>query len=715
MRHLSFLLFLFLCFEGISQKKVVLSNTNDNLVIGKYLNIYEDELGKLTAKEAFRLTSFKSSDRRVPNLGFTKGSFWVKFTLNNQKEDSNFTIQINQSLLDEVILYTFDESGNLLNMQKSGEKYPIYQRKHNDQYPIFDISIPQNKEKYFLLQVISSEQILLPVQVATLPKILERNKNRDLLFGIYFGIILAMMAYNFFIYFTVRDKSYLYYVLNILLVGLTQACLEGYLFKYAWPDNFWFSSRSVYYFSSATSVTALIFLRLFLRTGEFIPKFDRQFKFYFLLFGIIIVGTTIQVNNLTHNLTQFAIGIVPITILIVSIVIFRKGYRPAKFFIIAWIVLIVGIFIFVLKDAGVLEANFFTTYTLQIGSAIEEFLLSLALADRINILKREKEQSQTEMLLALKENEKLITEQNVMLEEKVKERTEELEIKNVELGDTLTNLKETQSQLLVVQKMASLGQLTAGIAHEINNPINFVSANIRPLKMDISDILELLNKFETIDQNDEKLKEKLDEIKSFKEEIDVEYLKTEINSLLAGIEDGAKRTAEIVKGLKNFSHLDESDIKMADINKGIESTLVLLRSSIPDFISIEIDLGDIPMIECYPGKLNQVFMNILNNAVQAIENDKSEKQHKLSVSTFESENKIHIRITDTGIGMTEMVKDKIFEPFFTTKDVGEGTGLGMSIVFGIIENHHGQIKIDSEPGKGTKIELILPKELRRAE
>lgn len=706
---------MFLCFEGISQKKVVLSNTNDNLVIGKYLSIYEDKSGRLKAQEAFSLDSFKFSERRVPNLGFTKGSFWVKFTLENQKKDSNFTIQINQSLLDEVILYTFDETGKLLNMQKSGEKYPIYKRKHNDQYPIFDISIPQHKAQYFMLQVVSSEQILLPVQVATMPKILERNKNRDLLFGIYFGIILAMMAYNFFIYFTVRDKSYLYYVLNILMVGLTQACLEGYLFKYVWPDNFWFSSRSVYYFSSATSVTALIFLRLFLRTGEFIPKFDKQFKFYFLLFGIIIVGTTIEVNSLTHNLTQFAIGIVPLTILIVSIVIFRKGYRPAKFFIIAWIVLIVGIFIFVLKDAGVLEANFFTTYTLQIGSAIEEFLLSLALADRINILKREKEQSQAEMLMALKENEKLITEQNVILEEKVKERTEELEIKNVELGDTLTNLKETQSQLLVVQKMASLGQLTAGIAHEINNPINFVSANIRPLKMDISDILELLNKFETINQNDDDLQKKLDEIKLFKEEIDVDYLKTEINSLLTGIEDGAKRTAEIVKGLKNFSHLDESDIKMADINKGIESTLVLLRSSIPDFISIEINLGDIPMIECYPGKLNQVFMNILNNAVQAIENDKSEKQHKLSVSTFEAENKIHIRITDTGIGMTEMVKEKIFEPFFTTKDVGEGTGLGMSIVFGIIENHHGQIKIDSEPGNGTKIELILPKELKRTE
>jgi len=715
MRPLSILLFLFLFFKGHSQQKVVLSNLNDNQVIGKYLSVFEDVQGKLTAEEVFLQKSFKPCNKRVPNLGFTKGSFWIKFILKNQKKDSNFTIQINQSLLDELVLYAFDEKGQFLNSQKSGEKFPVNLRKHNDQYPIFDISIRQNSERHFLLKVVSGEQILLPVQVATLPKILERNKNRDLLFGIYFGIILAMMAYNFFIYFTVRDKSYLYYVLNILLVGLTQACLEGYLFKYIWPNNFWFSSRSVYYLSSAVSISALIFLRLFLRTREFIPKFDRQFKFFFLLFGIIIIGTTIEVNSLTHNLTQVAIGIVPLTILTVSIVVFKKGYRPAKFFIIAWIVLIVGIFIYVLKDVGVLEANFFTTYTLQIGSAIEEFLLSLALADRINILKREKEQSQSEMLLALKENEKLITEQNVILEEKVKVRTEELEIKNVELSYTLANLKETQSQLLVVQKMASLGQLTAGIAHEINNPINFVSANIRPLKMDISDILELLNKFETIDQNDTGLKEKLSEIKAFKEEIDVDYLKTEINSLLAGIEDGAKRTAEIVKGLKNFSHMDEGDIKMADINKGIESTLILLRSSIPKYITIDINLGNIPLIECYPGKLNQVFMNILNNAVQAIENDKSEKLHKLSVSTFEKENKIHICISDTGIGMTEVVKEKIFEPFFTTKDVGEGTGLGMSIVFGIVESHHGQIKIDSEPGQGTSIELILPKILKYTE
>ncbi len=181
--------------------------------------------------------------------------------------------------------------------------------------------------------------------------------------------------------------------------------------------------------------------------------------------------------------------------------------------------------------------------------------------------------------------------------------------------------------------MASLGQLTAGIAHEINNPINFVSANVKPLQMDISDILDVLNRYESITPDDN-LTEKLASIEAFKKEIDLDYVKTEINTLLGGIEDGAKRTAEIVKGLKNFSHLDESDVKEADINQGIESTLVLLRSTTPPNIEIVKNLGEIPMIECYPGKLNQVFMNIINNAIQAMEKCYTREKHNLTLTTF---------------------------------------------------------------------------------
>lgn len=258
--------------------------------------------------------------------------------------------------------------------------------------------------------------------------------------------------------------------------------------------------------------------------------------------------------------------------------------------------------------------------------------------------------------------------------------------------------------------MASLGQLTAGIAHEINNPINFVSANLKPLKTDISEIFEVMNRYETITPGEE-VADKLKEIEKFKKQIDLDYLRQEISTLLAGIEDGAKRTAEIVSGLKNFSRLDESDLKDANINEGIESTLVILRSSIQKNIEVHTNLGKIPSIECYPGKLNQVFMNIMSNALYAINKKGGNQPGRLTISTYEKGDKVVVSFEDTGIGMSKEVMEKMFDPFFTTKDVGEGTGLGMSIVFKIIESHHAKIEVESEVGKGTKITIILNKKL----
>jgi signal transduction histidine kinase len=340
---------------------------------------------------------------------------------------------------------------------------------------------------------------------------------------------------------------------------------------------------------------------------------------------------------------------------------------------------------------------------MQIGSAIETVLLSFALADKINILKIEKEQSQVTALAALKENEKLITNQNIVLEQKVEQRT-------IELKKTLSDLKNAQAQLVDAEKMASLGQLTAGIAHEINNPINFVSANVKPLKLDIDDVLELINKYEVLKPN-ELTQEKFEEIEAFRKKIDFNYMKQEMADLLSGIEDGANRTADIVSGLKNFSRLDENDIKEADINEGIESTLILLKSSIPSNTEVVTDLGEIPIIECFPGKLNQVFMNLFSNALYAIKLKNTGTDNKLVISTSNGTDHVYVSVQDSGIGMTPEVKAKIFDPFFTTKVVGEGTGLGMSIVFKIIESHNAKIEVESEYGVGTKILLILKKKI----
>ncbi|MEP7319684.1 MAG: HAMP domain-containing sensor histidine kinase, partial [Panacibacter sp.] len=190
----------------------------------------------------------------------------------------------------------------------------------------------------------------------------------------------------------------------------------------------------------------------------------------------------------------------------------------------------------------------------------------------------------------------------------------------------------------------------------------------------------------------------------------MDYVRTEILQLIKGIEDGAERTAEIVRGLRTFSRLDESELKVANVHDGIESTIVLLRNSMPAHIKIEKEFKAKANIECFPGKLNQVFMNILNNAIQAVaEKNESTEDGFISLTTSDNpDNTIRISIRDTGIGMSEEVQHRIFEPFFTTKAVGEGTGLGMAIVFKIIQEHYGKIDLISQPGKGSEFIITLP-------
>jgi two-component system NtrC family sensor kinase len=364
--------------------------------------------------------------------------------------------------------------------------------------------------------------------------------------------------------------------------------------------------------------------------------------------------------------------------------------------------------IFILKDYEVLPYNTYTNYSVQFTSVIEVMLLSFALADKINFFKKENEIAQKRALLISKENEQLILQQNIELEKKVNERTEALQETNANLNHALSNLKAAQSQLVDAEKMAALGQLTAGIAHEINNPINFVTSNIKPLQLDIDDLKEIINRYEQIDYSLDVI-EQIKEIDAFKKQIDLAFINNEIESLLTGISDGAKRTAEIIRSLRNFSRLDEDDLKPIDLNEGLQSTLVLVKNTMPDNLKVYREFGNLPKIECLPGKINQVFMNLISNAIQAIKsNGKDREEEQLTIKTWYEDTGVKISIKDTGTGMTDEVKHKIFEPFFTTKEVGEGTGLGLSIVFSIIEKHKGHIDVVSEVDKGTEFIITLP-------
>lgn len=286
------------------------------------------------------------------------------------------------------------------------------------------------------------------------------------------------------------------------------------------------------------------------------------------------------------------------------------------------------------------------------------------------------------------------------LEQKVQERTREYLDATKELQRAYKKLQQTQAQLVHNEKMTSLGQLVAGVAHELNNPIGFITSNIQPLEDAVNIILELVELLETseISETDKQ------KIASYKEENDFEFLLDDLHDLIDDVKEGAKRAHKIVLDLRNFSRLDEAEFKEVDLHQGIDSTLNLLSKHYKHKVKVHKEYGDIPLVSCYASQLNQVWMNILVNAAQAIKTEDGQ----VWISTETDGTNVTVRIRDNGCGIKKEALDKLFDPFFTTKPVGEGTGLGLSITHSIIEKHQGEITIDSVVGEGTTFNVKLP-------
>ncbi len=289
------------------------------------------------------------------------------------------------------------------------------------------------------------------------------------------------------------------------------------------------------------------------------------------------------------------------------------------------------------------------------------------------------------------------------LENRVSDRTREIAAKNQRLTELIAQMTRMQEQLVHSEKMASLGQLVAGIAHEINNPVNFISANITPLKQYISDLKRLIAKYDQLSALNAAYQA---EIATVKAEIDLDFVQQDLDDLIRDVEAGAIRIKHIVQDLRNFSRLDEAECKTIDLHESLDTTLNLLGHIYENRISIHKQYGDVPLIECYAGQLNQVFMNILANAGQAIE-----RKGNVWLTTAFAAGNVQIIIRDDGGGIPDDILPKIFDPFFTTKDVGAGTGLGLSISYGIIEKHHGQITVKSRVGEGTEFTITIPQRL----
>lgn len=660
-----------------------------NFLFSQTISVYSGQ--EKAIKEIVKdKSNFEILPSQFVNLGTTNQS---KFFLVSNIYNSQYAISVENPLLDLVEFYSLDNNN------------PSILKSHNLGYS--QTLINEMGSDSLLIMVKSKTPIITPFSFKKLENIKRDNNEIENFFFFFIGIMLSVLLYNMFIYLSTRDLIYLIYVLFVGILLLTQLCLFGQLELFL-NDFLEFKSEWVLFFGALSGLITIYFALEFLSIKKFSKWIYRISIISICSYLTVLIFLMIGFNDYSFNLIN-ANASISILLLVAAYNAMKKGYRPASYFIVAFSTFLIGVTLYALKDYGVVTYSSLTKYSLPVGVMFEAILLSLALADRINILKREKEASQAQAILMMEENQRLIHEQNAFLEKEVEARTREITSTNHDLEKTLANLQLTQKQLVESEKLASLGQMTAGIAHEINNPVNFVRSNVQPLKRDVDELIEIIAQINPSLPMDD-LQAKWDSLQRKYKELDVDYLQKEIYQLLQGIDEGSKRTADIVRSLRVFSRMDRDALVLADINECVTSTLMVMKNITSKEVTLSTHLDQaLPQIHCFPGKLNQVLMNLISNAVHATRMEgRSIEDRIVEVKTLRENDCIKIVVKDNGIGMKEEVRKKIFDPFFTTKQVGEGTGLGLSIVLGIVQEHGGDIFIDSEWNKGTSFTLSLP-------
>lgn len=585
------------------------------------------------------------------------------------KED-NF-IYLSYALLDTVELWVPDQNNQLVRAYQTGQAFKFNTRPYASSDFVFPMS--EGTEVYYF-RIYSSKPVVLPFQVLYRGALIETLTTKDLLFGVYMGIMLVMFLYNLVLLIITRNQTYGYYILFLITLLLAQVALFGYTDRYLMPNWPALNQKYTVLSGAVVGVFTALFMMNFLQLRQRAPLFA---KMVFLLatmevFGMLFLGLDWDVTAFHWvNMTSLYGSIVGI---IAAIKLARTGFKPAKFFLIAWSVFLVSVIIFVFNNLGIIPYKPYFHGAMLFGSGIEVVLLSVALADRISVLRKENEASQKKALEMAQENERIIREQNIILEEKVQQRTEALQATNKELQATLDDLKSAQSQLVQSEKMASLGVLTAGVAHELNNPLNYIHGGYIAINSELEGERSDISK---------------DDLKEY----------------LQWIQSGAEKAIRIVKSLNIYSRKSEDYTESCNLNSIIEDCLSILQHKTRGQLEINKALSDeLGTIKGNSGKLHQVVLNLIDNAIDAIE-----QNGIINITTKTKGHSAILTIEDNGAGISQEHLDKVLDPFFTTKPPGKGTGLGLSIVHSIIQEHAGRIHFDSEPGQGTTVTISLPR------
>jgi two-component system, NtrC family, sensor kinase len=705
-------IFLFLAQRSVTAQEPFVYTADQSLMdIGQHVRFYKDETNALNFEQIKSLPDsvFQQSTETPMRFGVSTSSIWLKFAIKNQTESPLF-LAFQTNALRELNVFIYDEAGKL------SIKNPFDNNTFQRGNIVLDIG---TSPKFLYVKLKSNYSLQLPLVLDRIEPLNYYYYKIDAKNGLCLGILLSMALYNLFIFFLVKDRLYLYYCLYVLASLWTMGHLTG-LGLLIWGDYPVIAHCVGLPF---VLLSAWLFTVRFLNLDKNMPRTYTAIKIVCVLIACVIPIDFLNLQIIRGIALQTLTPISMISMLIMGIISHFQGNKNAKYYVLGWVFFLGGTMITSLSYSKLLPYNYFTLNAGLFGACLESILLAFALANRINIYRTESAEAQALAFRRLEENEHLVREQNKSLEGKVRERTTELET-------SLARLKTTQSQLIQSEKLASLGELTAGISHEIQNPLNFVS-NFSELSIDIV----------------KELKEEME-----KSDIDKSYVEELFGDLVTNqekINHHSKRASSIVKGMLAHSRASTGAKEITDINKLADEYLRLsyhgLRAKDKNFnAEIKTTFAEsLPTIEVIPQDVGRVLLNLFNNAFYAVHqrknkigvysstnvvypstnvgevqnladvggriNDVKNYTPTIKLSTQNIDNQIIIKIADNGTGIPESVKEKIFQPFFTTKPTGEGTGLGLSLSYDIItKGHNGTIEVHSKEGEGTEFVITLP-------
>ncbi|SFD76451.1 His Kinase A (phospho-acceptor) domain-containing protein [Chitinophaga sp. CF118] len=653
--------------------------------LGNTLEYFEDKSAAIKGTQIITGefdNQFKKAHTETLNSGVRDAAIWLKFTLRNPHPEqyNSWILAFDYPLFDHITFYDKRTDGQWV-IHQTGDMLPYSSREMQYRNFIFTLTLPDTVPHTYYIRIATSGSMQIGLTLQKEAAFFRDELYAELGHGIFFGALMIMLCYNLFLFFSLKDKAYLTYVLFTLINLLLQAAFSGHITQYILGDAPYWANTIIPLLLSCSSIITVLFCITFLNTSRFAKKIHIILISIIILSAINFFLSFFLKMAVSLSIAELLIMFSCITAGVAGIISLRRGNNAARFYLVAWAFLIGSWLVTVLRNFGFIEANFFTTNCVRIALLVEAIMLALSLADKYNLYKKEKEAAQLEDLRIQKE---AIRE----LEQKVTERT-------ARLNQSLAELTNAQAQLVQKEKIASLGDLTAGIAHEIQNPLNFVT-NFAELSE------ELVNELKAGIYDSKQL-----------------VLTDHLSNNLSKITHHSQRADSIVKGMLSHSRINKGEKRYVILNalteESIQIALQSFKTKNKDFdltLTRNFD-HSIKQFHCNPQEFGSVLMNIYTNAFYAlqkkIEKSGEDYQPELTITTRNAKQWIEIIVHDNGIGIHPLSLEKIFQPFFTTRPTHQGTGLGLSLSYGIIvKGLDGELTVRSEENVYAEFTIRLP-------